>query len=96
MNKTDVIARLKEVKPTLASKYNLRSLALFGSYSRNGQSPQSDIDLLIDLSGPNAADFFSCAFALQDLFQNQKVDIVTKGASKQKYFKAIEKDLLYA
>lgn len=80
----------------LVSRYNLLSLALFGSYSRNEQSAGSDIDLLIDLSNTNADNFFSCAFALQDLFQNQKVDVVTRGAIKPKYFEAIKKDLIYA
>lgn len=96
MNQTDIIAKLKEIKPLLASRYNLRSLALFGSYSRNEQSANSDIDLLIDLRNTNADDFFSCAFALQDLFQNRKVDVVTKDAVKPKYFEAIENDLIYA
>lgn len=88
--------KLKEAKPELASKYNLRSLALFGSYSRDEQSGRSDIDLLIDLYKPDAESFFSCAFALQDLFQNQKVDIVSKDAIKPKYFEAIKNDLIYA
>lgn len=96
MTKVDIINRLKEVKPVLRQRYGLAQLALFGSYSRNEQSLESDIDLLIELSSPNADHFFACAFALQDLFKMHKVEVVSKGAIKPSYFTAIQPDLIYA
>jgi hypothetical protein len=96
MTKKDIIHKLKEVKPFLAEKYGLTSLALFGSYSRDEQHKSSDIDLLIDFSDTNADHFFECAFALQDIFKTNKVEIVTREGIKPKYFEAIKLDLIYA
>jgi predicted nucleotidyltransferase len=95
MNKADIIYKLKQLKPELARKYGLTALALFGSYSREEQKPDSDIDLLIDLKTPNADYFFDCAFALQDSFKDKTVEIVTAGAIKPKYLEAIKPDLVY-
>ena len=95
MNKADIIYKLKQLKPGLVRKYGLTELALFGSYSRDEQKPDSDIDLLIDLKIPNADYFFDCAFALQDSFKDKKVEIVTADGIKPGYFEAIKPDLVY-
>ncbi len=96
MDKTTIIGKLKVAKPVLAQKYGLTTLALFGSFSRNEQTSESDIDLLIDFASPDADRFFNCAFELQDLFKAKKVEIVTKGGIKPKYYEAIKQDLIYA
>ncbi len=96
MDKSEVIKKLKAVKPRLEREYGLTTLALFGSYSRGEQTAESDIDLLIDFAVVNANHFFNCSFELQDVFNEKKVEIVTKGGIKQKYFEAIKADLLYA
>jgi predicted nucleotidyltransferase len=50
MDKSTILSELKRVKPELINKYGLASLALFGSYSRDEQSKESDIDLLLTLT----------------------------------------------
>ena len=96
MKKEDVIAKLRDVKPVLSKKYGLAEVALFGSYSRGEQTDKSDIDLLVDFNKTDIDDFFNCAFALEDLFKPKKVQIVTKGGIKPRYFEAIKQDLIYA
>ena len=96
MKQSEVLSLLKNVKPDLQKKYGLTTLALFGSYGRNEQRPDSDIDLLIDFDKIDVDNFFNCAFQLEDLFKDKKVQIVTKGGIKPKYFEAIKQDLLYA
>jgi uncharacterized protein len=96
MNKAEVLSKLKEAKPMLSHKYGLTVLALFGSYSRNEQSAQSDIDLLVDFDRIIAKNFFQCAFELQNLFAGKKVEIVMQDGIKPKYFDVIKPDLIYA
>jgi predicted nucleotidyltransferase len=53
---------------------------LFGSYSRNEQSSESDIDLLIDFE-PEKENFdnFMAAYDLfEKIFKNEKIEVVTK------------------
>lgn len=43
---------LQEQKPFLTDRYGIRIVGVFGSYVRQEQRPDSDLDLLIDLDRP--------------------------------------------
>jgi hypothetical protein len=43
---------LREQKPYLAEKFGVRIVGIFGSYVRQEQRPDSDLDLLIELDRP--------------------------------------------
>jgi len=85
---------LKDIKPALYEKYGVTELALFGSYSRDGQTPQSDIDILVDTNIPHGFSFLNILYELDALF-DKEVQIVSKGAIKPKYFAGIKPDLIY-
>lgn len=62
------------------SKLGIRSVGLFGSYIRNEQSSESDIDLLIDFE-PEKENFdnYMAAYDLfEKIFKNEKIEVVTK------------------
>ena len=42
---------LKARKSVLKEQYHVNRIGLFGSYSLNAQTPESDIDLAIELEG---------------------------------------------
>jgi hypothetical protein len=42
------IATLRAHLPTLAQRYHIRALGVFGSYVRNEQTPTSDLDVLVE------------------------------------------------
>ena len=44
---------LREQKPILAEKYGVRIVGVFGSYVRQEQRSDSDLDLLIELDRPS-------------------------------------------
>ncbi len=47
------IRRLLELqKPDLQQKYGITEIGVFGSYVRNQQRPDSDLDILIELERP--------------------------------------------
>jgi len=53
MNSLDEIQQsLREQKPYLAEKYGVRIVGVFGSYVRQEQRQDSDLDLLIELDRP--------------------------------------------
>ena len=82
--KESIIETLKTNKPEL-SKFGVVNVGLFGSYLRNEQSGASDIDLLIDFEpGKENFDNYMAVYDLFDnIFENQKVEVVTKnGLSK--------------
>ena len=82
--KENIIKAIKFYKPEL-SKLGVHNIGLFGSYQRNEQAETSDIDLLIDFD-PNRESFdnYMAVYDLiETIFENEKVEIVTKnGLSK--------------
>ena len=74
-----ILSTLKSNKNNL-SKFGIRDIGLFGSYIRQEQSNKSDIDLLIEFEPEkeNFDNFMSAYDFLENLFKNEKVDIVTK------------------
>lgn len=94
-DKQTILATLKRVKPSLEKKYGVKDLALFGSYSRNtAVEGKSDVDVMVDFSQPIGLAFVDLADELELLLQ-LKVDLVSRGGIKPKYFSAIEPDLIY-
>lgn len=79
MMRSDVVSTLKNIKPPVAKKYGLTTLALLGSYSRNEQG-LTVIDLLIDFDKIDVHNFFNCAFELEDLLKGKKVQLLQKRA----------------
>lgn len=90
-----ILLTLRSALPNLEKKYGVKTLALFGSYSRNtAVVGESDIDLMVDFSQPIGVRFIDLADELEQLL-NQKVDLVSRNAIKPKYYRAIENELIY-
>lgn len=94
MTKETVIAILKKHKPEMQKKYGLTELALFGSFSRNEQTENSDVDLMVDFAKTPGLNYFDMLYEFDDLFEAE-VQVISKKAIKPKYYKAIEQDLIY-
>lgn len=94
-DKQTILALLKQAKPSLQKKYRVNKLALFGSYSRGTEvKGVSDVDVMVDFSEAIGLGFVALADELETLLQ-LKVDLVSRGGIKPKYFAVIEPDLLY-
>jgi hypothetical protein len=86
--------KLKELKPVLHRKYFVDKIGYFGSYSRNEQNENSDIDILVSFKKPLGWEFFE----LQELLENElkiKVDLVSEKALKKQLRKVILKNVRY-
>lgn len=81
-------------KSRLISKYGLKNIAIFGSYSRNQQNDASDLDILVEFSRPVGIEFIDLAEELEGLL-NIKVDLVSRNGVRPEYFQQIESDLNY-
>jgi predicted nucleotidyltransferase len=82
MKRDQVIRLLSERRNELASKYSVKSLALFGSVARDEATVTSDVDMLVEFDRP--VGYFGL-FALQDhleLLLGCKVDLGTPGSLK--------------
>ena len=82
----------------IAKKYNIVSLSLFGSYARNEQNDDSDLDFLIDAN--DKMGLFEYVEFYQELEKefNCHVNVVSSGIEDKDFLNIIEKDkkVLYA
>ncbi len=95
MDKLKILQKLRKLKPVLQENYGLSEIALFGSYSRDEQTMESDIDIMVDFSTPIGIEYFDLVYTLNDTFKNNKVQVVSKKGIKQKYFDRLKQDLVY-
>lgn len=97
INKETILQTLKFNKPNF-SKLGIRNVGLFGSYLRDEQSVESDIDLLIDFEPEkeNFDNFMAVYELVEKLFANKKVEVVTKNGLSQYIGPNILKEVKYA
>lgn len=78
LNKETIIQTLKKEARKLAD-FGVVEIGLFGSFMRNEQTINSDIDLLIDIKKEKKTfkNFMSLNYFLEDIFKH-KVELVTK------------------
>jgi uncharacterized protein len=82
ITKAEILSKLTELKPILYKDYAVKEIGLFGSYSDNSNTEESDIDILIELEKPIGWKFFTLELFLENVF-NKKIDLVTKNALKE-------------
>lgn len=90
----DIVKTLKSNKERLSTKYGLRNIAVFGSYGRETQTEESDVDILVDFQRPIGIEFIDLANELENLL-HRRVDLVSKNGIRPDYFKQIERELNY-
>ena len=69
----------------IAQEYRLTAVYVFGSYARGEATAESDIDLLVDLSGSNVDTLFVLSI-LYEAFENAletQIDLITTSSLEQ-------------
>lgn len=80
MTKGD-IKRILLANRDVLRKYKVKSIALFGSYVRNEQKEDSDIDLLVEFEEDTYDNFINLIFTLEDLFKKEVTVVSTEDLS---------------
>ncbi len=77
-DKTCIIDRLRGERDALLSM-GVLEIGLFGSFARGEQTPESDVDLLVEFSPEHHTfdSFMDLAFFLEDLL-GRKVELLTR------------------
>ena len=80
MNRDEVLDLLRDHKATLAQRFGVSELSLFGSFARDQATDDSDVDILVRFDGPSTSRrFFGAQFYIEDLL-GRRVDLVTEKA----------------
>ena len=92
---SEIVEKLKELKPILKEKYGIEEFAVFGSVAKGIDTKDSDIDIaILKMNLKNGFDLVRAANFLQNALQ-RKVDIGTFDSMKTFIKRRIEKDFIY-
>jgi predicted nucleotidyltransferase len=85
---------LGSAKKELILKYNIKEIGIFGSYLRQEETDESDLDILVEFSRPiGFFKFLELEEYLQQLL-GMKVDLVSKKALKPRIGKRILEEVV--
>ncbi|HTB31644.1 MAG TPA: nucleotidyltransferase family protein [Bacteroidia bacterium] len=91
----DIRTQLLLQLPLLQKKYPIAKLALFGSVVRDDFDPiNSDIDIMVEFNGAIGWEFIDLSDELEKLL-GKKVDLVSRGGIKPRYWEHIKADIVY-
>ena len=78
----------------LVNRFKVKEMGIFGSFIRDQQSEESDIDILVEFYEPVGWEFIDLKDYLEELL-GRKVDLVTKNALKPRIRDKILKEVIY-
>jgi predicted nucleotidyltransferase len=91
--KAEILRILEEQKPELVRRYGLKRLALFGSYAREDQHENSDVDVLVEIEHPIGLEFVELAERIEDAI-GIRTEVVSRRAIKPRYWEIIKEELV--
>lgn len=80
---------IKEIK-TLCEEYKVKSLAAFGSVTRNDFRVESDIDFVVDFEENDPFKYTDLYFQLKEKLEKllkRQIDLIEERAIKNKFFR---------
>ncbi len=95
LDRQQILNLLTDAKPFLQNRYKLQEIALFGSYARNEETAESDVDLMVVENTKSFRDYSAMYHYVSSLFTGKKVQMVSKNAIKPQYFERLKSDLVY-
>ena len=96
VSKDKLLTILKKELPYLSEQFSVKNIGIFGSYSRNDQTPESDLDILVEFIKPVG---FLKFFDLEEYLTERlgmKAELLSSDAIKHLIKKNILADIVYA
>ncbi|WP_438317049.1 nucleotidyltransferase family protein [Candidatus Caldatribacterium sp. SIUC1] len=90
----EITEKLRTLKPLLQEEYGVRAIGVFGSFVRREETPESDLDILVEFERPiGLIEFVDLKLRLSEAL-GVEVDLVMKSALKPRIGKRILQDVL--
>ena len=94
ITKEEILKVLAKNEPELQRRFKVSKMALFGSYARGDQQPNSDVDILVEVDPSIGLEFVTLAERIEKLL-GVSVDLVSSRAVNSRAMKYIEPELIY-
>lgn len=94
MGRDEVLATLRAHKATLAERFGVTEIALFGSVARDEAQEKSDVDILVEFdSSPGWRNYFGAQVFLEDILE-RPVDMTTLSEVRREVRPYVERDAI--
>ena len=94
MNRDDVLNLLRAHKSTLAQRFGVNGLALYGSFARDQAAADSDVDILVQFAAsPGWQRYFGAQAYLEDLL-GRPVDMATRQELRAEVRPHVEREVI--
>jgi predicted nucleotidyltransferase len=91
----EILNKLKKEKSNLRKNYHITKIGIFGSYVRGEETPESDIDILVEFEKtPSLFKFISIEEYLESIL-NKKIDLVREQGLKSRLKDRILSEVVY-
>ncbi len=95
MTRDEVLDVLRTHKATLAQRFGVIELALFGSFARDQASDKSDVDILVRFDRTiDWERYFGAQFYLEDVLGGRSVNLVIENDLRPEVRPYVEREVL--
>lgn len=96
LSKYEIIRIIQADKEFLKENFGVTDIGIFGSYAKDQQVPDSDIDFLVDFEEPRFDWIASLQIYLEKKF-NKRIELVRRNnLAGTRFLARIEQEILYA
>jgi len=96
LTQNQIMQFLSSHKEFMRNEFGVNEIALFGSYAKNKQTEESDVDLIVDLLEQDFMKWSGLLIYLKSNL-NQNIDLITLGKHNSKQFlEIVKREALYA
>lgn len=96
LTRENIVSTLRKEKRVMKERLGVHDIALFGSYARDGQNEDSDIDFLVEQSEVDYKNLYNTLVFIEQKFPGKKIQLTRKGPHlSDRFLKSIEKDLIH-
>ena len=95
MTKSDILQKLTQEKEYIQKTYEVDKIGLFGSYAKDQQTPDSDIDIYVEFKRKTFDNLAGLWVYLEELY-HKKIDIIHKHKNNNPIIISnIQKEVIY-
>ncbi|OIP90891.1 MAG: nucleotidyltransferase [Syntrophaceae bacterium CG2_30_49_12] len=90
-----VVRQIADISRELSDRFTVLRIGVFGSYARGNESPESDVDIIVEMAEPTFDNYMDLKFRLEEVLQ-RSVDLVIADTVKPRLKPIIEREVVYA
>jgi predicted nucleotidyltransferase len=91
----NVVQKIASMRLELSERFTVTRIGVFGSFARGEAGPESDVDILVELTDPTFDHYMDLKFRLEDVLK-RPVDLVMADTVKPRLKPIIDQEVVYA